>query len=90
MLRIQILGTGGAQFLQIPIGARAESMAGAVVGYIDDASAVFWNPAGIVKVRNVEVFFSYMDWLTLFDHSAASIVYNVEDVGAFGCQLNYV
>lgn len=81
------LGTGGAQFLQIPIGARAESMAGAVVGYIDDASAVFWNPAGIVKVRNVEVFFSYMDWLTLFDHSAASIVYNVEDVGAFGASL---
>ena len=81
------LGTGGAQFLQIPIGARAEAMAGAVVGYIDDASSVFWNPAGIVKVKNVDVFFSYMDWFTLFDHSAAAIVYNIEDVGAFGAQL---
>ncbi len=81
------LGTGGAQFLQIPVGARAEAMAGAVVGYIDDASSVFWNPAGMVKVKNVEVFFSYMDWLTLFDHSAASIVYNVEDVGSFGASL---
>ena len=28
------LGTGGAQFLEIPVGARAESMAGAVVGYL--------------------------------------------------------
>jgi hypothetical protein len=81
------LGTGGAQFLQIPIGARAEAMAGAVMGCIDDASSVFWNPAGMVKVKNVEVFFSYMDWFTLFDHSAASIVYNVEDVGAFGASL---
>lgn len=81
------LGTGGAQFLQIPVGARAEAMAGAVVGYIDDASSVFWNPAGMIKVRNVEVFFSYMDWFTLFDHSAAAIVYNIEDVGAFGAHL---
>lgn len=81
------LGTGGAQFLQIPIGARAEAMAGAVVGYIDDASSIFWNPAGIVKVRNVDVFFSYMDWFSLFDHSAAAIVFNLEDVGAFGASL---
>lgn len=81
------LGTGGAQFLQIPVGARAESMAGAVVGYIDDASSIFWNPAGIVRVKNVEIFFSYMDWFTLFDHSAAALVYNVEDVGAFGASL---
>jgi hypothetical protein len=81
------LGTGGAQFLQIPVGARAEAMAGAVIGYIDDASSVFWNPAGMVKVKNVEVFFSYMDWFTLFDHSAASIVYNIEDIGAFGASL---
>ena len=81
------LGTGGAQFLQIPIGARAESMAGAVAGYIDDASSVFWNPAGMVKVKNVEVFFSYMDWFTLFNHSAASIVYNINGVGAFGASL---
>jgi hypothetical protein len=81
------LGTGGAQFLQIPVGARAEAMAGAVVGTIDDASSVFWNPAGMVKVKNIEVFFSYMDWFTLFDHSAASIVYNIENVGAFGASL---
>jgi len=81
------LGTGGAQFLQIPVGARAEAMAGAVVGYIDDASSIFWNPAGIVKVRNVDIFFSYMDWFSLFDHSAAAIVFNLEDVGAFGASL---
>jgi hypothetical protein len=81
------LGTGGAQFLEIPVGARAEAMAGAVVGYIDDASSIFWNPAGLVKVNNIEVFFSHMDWFTLFDHNAAAIVYNVKDVGAFGASL---
>src|ERR671910_2872383 len=29
------------------IGARAEGMGGAFVAVADDASAVFWNPAGI-------------------------------------------
>jgi hypothetical protein len=81
------LGSGGAQFLQIPVGAKAEAMAGAVAGYIDDASSLFWNPSGIVKVKNVDVFFSYMDWFGLFDHSAAAIVFNLEDVGAFGASL---
>jgi len=81
------LGTSSAQFLQIPVGARPQAMVGAVVGNIYDASAVFWNPAGIANVKNVEVFFSYMDWFTLFDHSAASIVYNVEDVGAFAASF---
>lgn len=76
------LGTSGAQFLQIPIGARNEAMGGAVVGYIDDASSVFWNPAGIAKVKNVQVFFSYMDWFSLFNHSAASLVYTNDDFGS--------
>lgn len=81
------LGTGGAQFLQIPVGAKAEAMAGAVVGYIDDASALFWNPAGIVKVKNVDAFFSYMDWFGMFDHSAAAVVFNLDDIGSLGASI---
>ncbi len=32
---------------QAPIGARAQGMGGAFVAVADDASAVYWNPAGI-------------------------------------------
>lgn len=81
------LGTSGAQFLQLPVGARSEAMAGAVVGLADDASAIFWNPAGIVKVNNVQAHFSYMNWFDLFDFNAASLVYNAGDIGAFGASM---
>ena len=32
---------------QAPLGTRAQGMAGAFVGVADDASAVYWNPAGL-------------------------------------------
>ena len=48
------LGTSGAQFLQIPLGARASAMGGAIIGLTDDASSVFWNPAGISNVKSID------------------------------------
>jgi hypothetical protein len=46
------VGTFDGQFLKIPIGARAEGMGGAFVAVADDASAVFWNPAGIARLED--------------------------------------
>lgn len=81
------LGASGAQFLQIPIGAKAESMGGAIIGLTDDASSVFWNPAGVVKVNNFQAFFSYIDWFNMFDVNAASVVYNAGDAGTFAASM---
>ncbi|QQS35248.1 MAG: PorV/PorQ family protein [Ignavibacteriales bacterium] len=81
------LGTSGAQFLQIPVGARAEAMGGAIVGLTNDASSIFWNPAGLVKVNNVQAHFSYMNWFDLFDFNAASLVYNAGEFGVFGASM---
>ena len=80
--KIQILEHRVHNFLQIPVGARSEAMGGAIVGLADDASAIFWNPAGIVKVNNVQAHFSYMKWFDLFDFNAASLVYNAGDIGS--------
>ncbi len=44
-----ILFVGAVQLAeaQPPLGVRASGMAGAFVGVADDASAVYWNPAGL-------------------------------------------
>lgn len=81
------LGTSGANFLQIPVGAKASGMAGAVVGNIQDASSVFWNPAGLVNVNSVQAHFSYMNWFDLFDFNGAALAYNAEGYGVFALSM---
>ena len=44
---VALLGGAGAAEAQAPVGTRAAGLAGAFVGVADDASAVYWNPAGL-------------------------------------------
>lgn len=81
------LGTAGAQFLQIPVAASAEGLGGAVIASVDDASAVFWNPAGLASVQNYDIHFSYLNWFELFDLNALSLAYNLGDAGVLGVSL---
>lgn len=48
-------GTTSAAFLKIGAGARASSMAGAFSSVADDATAVYWNPAGLMFVPRKEI-----------------------------------
>jgi hypothetical protein len=81
------LGTSGAQFLQIPVGARATALGGAYIGLSNDASSVFWNPAGIAKINNNAAHFSYLRWFNMFDYNSVSVAHNFEGVGVFAASL---
>src|SRR5664279_2491782 len=78
------LGASGAQFLKIPLGAKKSGMGGGVIALTDDASSIFWNPAGIAKVEGVNLHFSYMKWFDLFTMNAAAVAYNLGDMGVIG------
>ena len=43
------------EVLSIGVGARALGMGGAYVGVADDSTAVYWNPAGLPKIKHIEV-----------------------------------
>ena len=49
---------------QVPVGPRAIGMGGAFSALADDASALFWNPAGLARVGHQEVSVSHAN---LFD-----------------------
>jgi hypothetical protein len=54
------VGTVGGQFLKLAVGARAAGMGGAYVSVADDATAVFWNPAGIARITGNVVSINHM------------------------------
>jgi len=43
------------EFLKVPIGARAVGMGGAFTAVADDATAIWWNPAGMIYLPYREV-----------------------------------
>ena len=55
----QRAGISTAQFLKIGVGARASALGDAFVAIANDASALYWNPAGLVQFKNDEIIFSH-------------------------------
>ena len=48
-----------APYLRMGVGARALGMGGAFTAIADDATAAYWNPAGLVKIEHIEATFMY-------------------------------
>ena len=81
------VGTAGATFLRIPIGARAAAMGGAAVASISDASSLFWNPAGITGVQSAELVVSHIPWWATTRLNSLALVAAVGDVGSIGVSV---
>jgi len=55
------VGNRSAEFLTVPIGARAVAMGNAYTALADDITAVYWNPAGLAFMEQKQSFFTYID-----------------------------
>ena len=56
-------GTEAAPFLKIDAGARAAALGGAFSAIADDASSVFYNPAGPGFMTNDDIMLSHNEWI---------------------------
>jgi len=84
------VGTTAANFLKIGVGARAIGMGGAYVSLANDASAMFWNPAGIALISGGEAFFNHSQWIADMSFDYAGIVVSIPSLGSFGFNATFL
>ncbi len=80
-------GTVAAPFLSIGAGSRAEAMGGAFVATADDASALYWNPAGIARIKRPELITSHSEWLAGMSFDYAGVVIPLGNRGSVGASF---
>jgi len=84
------VGTAGAQFLKLPVGARAIGMGSAYTAIADDANAIYYNVAGIAfsEKKSAEYMFSQYVANTNY-HWAAFAMPISESLGSAGIGFQY-
>lgn len=76
-------GTTAADFLTIPVGARAAAMGNAISASVEDLTSIYWNPAGLSAVTRGKVTAEYAQWLADVDFNffAVAVPTSVGTVG---------
>jgi len=90
LIHSQKVGTVGAQFLKIGVGARPAGMGDAYIAVCNDATACFWNPAALAQIEKREVFLGHVEWFA--DIRCESFAYtqmlgNLGRIAVFGTFL---
>jgi len=84
------VGRSGLTFLKIGIGSRAIGMGGAFTAVANDASALYWNPAGIARLKKMEGIFSHTNWVLDINHEFVGFVVPAGLMGNFGFSASFV
>ena len=56
------IGTTMYPLLKIGVGPRPVAMGEAFVGLADDITALYWNPAGLSRIKDLQFFVSHHEW----------------------------
>lgn len=88
------VGGAGVVFLKIEPDSRAAGMGNAGVALADNASAIFWNPAGLAFQTGTEAGITHSNWLPEFSsdlfYEYLVAKHNVPGVGTFGAHVTYL
>jgi opacity protein-like surface antigen len=83
-------GTTAAGFLNIDVGARAIGMGGAFVSMADDATTMYWNPAGIARFSSPQANFTHMRWIADITFNYAAFIVPFDKFGSIGLNATFM
>jgi hypothetical protein len=70
--------TPGLAYLKIGIGARNNGMGDASSSVSGDATALYWNPAGLARLEGVDISLSHNEYFESMRHEFAGFAYGKE------------
>ena len=79
-------GTTIGQFLKIDPSARASAMANASTSLYGEASSLYYNAASLGRLSNVDIQFTYNQWLADITYNYAVIAVPIDGLGTFALQ----
>ncbi|HQU73449.1 MAG: PorV/PorQ family protein [Calditrichaeota bacterium] len=86
--QIKKVAQTGLQFLKVDMSSRSAAMAGAYTMPGNDASAMFYNPAGIARMENnFDLFSSTVQWIADINYHALGVAKNFGGWGNFGVSM---
>lgn len=71
------VGATTADFMNLPVGARAAAMGGAYSAISEEASAVYWNPAGLVQIPKLSAVFMRAQYLEEISYQYAAYAHRL-------------
>jgi long-subunit fatty acid transport protein len=83
----QRAGISAFQFLKIGVGARGVGLGETFVAIANDASALYWNPAGLTQFSENQIIFSHTEYVIDLKHEFIGAAYHLSPTDAIGCAI---
>src|SRR5712692_7399865 len=80
----QRVGISAFQFLKIGVGARGVALGETFVAIANDASALYWNPAGLAQFPENEMIVAHTEYVVDIKHEFLGAVYHLGPGDALG------
>ena len=84
------VGTSGSELLLFDTSARGIAMGGAYSAATNDASSLYWNPAGLSQVPRFSATFLHTQYIAGITYNAASVAGRVNDSSVVGFGVRYL
>jgi hypothetical protein len=83
-------GTSGNSMLKIGVGAKATSMGEASVAATDDIASIYWNPAGLVQIKNSQLSAMHIEWFDDIRYEWLAFAQPLSKRAAIGVDVSYM
>lgn len=84
------IGTTGAEFLLLDTTARGIALGGAMAAVTDDASSIYWNPAGLAKVPRLSATFMHAQYVADMTYEALAYAQRINDAAVIAGGARYL